>query len=83
MKKWKKIKIITILVIVAFYIRVGILAYSDITMTYPTNILGMMTYDWTDIFAIDFVFILIIWLIPLIIDITLLIIASKKLKKKN
>ena len=83
MKKWKIIKIITILVIVAFYIRVALLAYSDMNMTYPTDILGMKTYDWTDQFAIDFVFILIIWLIPLIIDITLLIIASKKLKKKN
>lgn len=82
MKKWKIIKIITIVVLIMFLIHLVVDAVLCMNMTYPHPMLGIDAYKWTDQFAIDIAFILVFWSIPLIIDIILLVISFIKTKKK-
>jgi len=81
MKKWKIIKLVTIAVLIVFLIRLVIDAIICINMTYPHPMLGVDAYKWTDQFGVDLLFILVIWGIPLIIDIIFLIISCIKIKK--
>lgn len=81
MKKWKIIKLVTIAVLIVFLIRLVIDAIICINTTYPHPMLGVEAYKWTDQFGVDLLFILVIWGIPLIIDIIFLIISCIKIKK--
>ena len=83
MKKWKITKRITISVLILFIIRLIIDAILCMNMNYPHPMLGIDAYNWIDQFTVDLIFILIIWSIPLIIDIVLLIISCVKIKKNN
>ena len=80
MKKWKIIRIITIIILVLASIYITIDAINCMNMSYPHPMLGIDAYKWTDQFFMDLYFIAIIGVIPLLIDTTLLIISCKKIK---
>lgn len=82
MKKWKTVKKITIVVLILFIIRLIIDAILCMNMTYPHPMLGIDANNWIDQFCVDLAFILIIWGIPLIIDIIFLVISCVKTKEK-
>lgn len=82
MKKWKTVKKITIVVLILFIIRLIIDAILCMNMTYPHPMLGIDANSWIDQFGVDLAFILVIWGIPLIIDIIFLIISCVKTKEK-
>ena len=50
-------------------------------MKYPHPMLGIDAYNWLDQFKVDLFFLIIMWLIPLVINIALLIISTVKIKK--
>lgn len=81
MKKWKIIKIITIAIIFLFIIRIIFDAIVCINMKYPHPMLGIDAYNWLDQFGMDLLFLMVMWGIPLIIDIVILIISILKIKK--
>lgn len=82
MKKWKTVKKITVVVLILFIIRLIIDAILCMNMTYPHPMLGIDANKWTDQFGVDLAFILVIWGIPLIIDIIFLVISCVKTKEK-
>ena len=82
-KKWKIVKIITIVILMLFIIRLIIDAIMCIKMTYPHPMLGIETNNWVHQFFVDIIFILITWSIPLIIDVILLVISCVKIKKNK
>ena len=84
-KKWKIILIISsIILIICILVAIfdAISCYTrDIQYPYPA--LGIDVFHWYEQFRINMVFFLYIMGIPLIIDISLLILAIIKLKKKG
>jgi hypothetical protein len=52
-------------------------------MSYPHDSLGVTMYNWFDQFQLELAFIAYIFGIPMIVDITLLVLSIKKLKKHN
>ena len=83
MIKWKIVKICTTVFLILFIIRLIIDAIMCMKMTYPHPMLGIDANNWTDQFFVDIAFILVIWGVPLIIDIILLVISCVKTKKKT
>lgn len=83
MKKWKIIRIITIAIIILFIAYVIIDAIVCMNMVYPHPMLGIDAYNWLDQFKVDLAFMMIIWGIPLLIDIALLIVSVLKIKKNG
>ena len=81
LKKWRITKKVTIAILLVFLIHLVIDAIICMNMTYPHPMLGIDAYKWTEQFTVDLVFILIIWGIPLIIDVVFLIISCIKTKK--
>ena len=81
LKVWKICRGITIGVIVLFVIRVLIDIILCMNMTYPHPMLGIDANNWVDQFLVDMAFLLIVWSIPLIIDIVFLVISCVKIKK--
>lgn len=81
MKKWKIIKIITLIVLLAFIMFLVLDAIICMKMSYPHPMLGMDAYTWIDQFKVDLMVIFIELGIPLIIDIIFLIISIIKIKK--
>jgi hypothetical protein len=82
MKKWKIIKLVTLLLLI---IPVIYLIYDLIiclNMTYPHPMLGVDANNWFDQFSLDVIFFLVVFFIPILIDIILLIISCKKLRKR-
>lgn len=83
MKKWKIIRIITIIVPILFIIELLFDLILCINMKYPHDALGIDVYNWFDQFTIDFAFIIVTWIIPLLISLIFFIISTKKIKKNN
>lgn len=81
MKKWKFIRIMTIIILILFFIYIICDAIICINMKYPHPMLGIDAYNWLDQFKVDLFFLIIMWLIPLVIDIALLIISTVKINK--
>ena len=82
MKKWKIIRVITIIVLVLYFVRIIADLVACLRMSYPHPMLGIDANYWYDQFWVDMIFFGIYGGIPLIIDIVLLIISCKKLKEK-
>lgn len=49
-------------------------------MSYPHPMLGIDAHNWIEQFTVDITFIMIIWGVPLIIDVVLIIISINKIK---
>lgn len=81
MKKWKIIEIVTIIILVVFVMYLVFDAVTCTQMDYPHPMLGIEAYTWIDQFSVDLYFILIIFGLPIMIDIILLIVSIIKLKK--
>lgn len=81
MKKWKIIKIVTIIIPIIFMLNVIIDIIACMNMSYPHPSLGIDTHNWFEQFQIDMAFIMLYWIIPLIVDVILLVVSIKKTKK--
>lgn len=81
MLKWKIISFITIVFLIIFFIYVLSDAVNCMNMYYPHPMLGTEASNWIEQFTADLLFIMIIWGIPLVIDIVLMIISIIKVKK--
>ena len=85
MKKWKITLYITSILIIIFLIFVftnAILCYTA-KVSYPYPALGFDVHNWFEQFYINLSFILYIAGLPIIIDITFLIISIIKIKKQK
>lgn len=87
MKKWRIIRTITTVLLILFILYLLLDMINCMNMTYPHPMLGIDALNWIDQFLVDFIFIIITLAIPLIIDITLLVISIIKIhnskEKKN
>lgn len=81
MKKWKIIKLVTIIILSIFMMYLVYDAIICTQMNYPHPMLGIEAHTWIEQFSVDLIFILITFGIPIIIDIILLIVSIIKLKK--
>lgn len=83
MKKWKRIRTITTLIIIIFIVIVlwNLISAYTAKVTYPYPALGIDINNWLDRFCLNMGFILYIGGIPIIIDIVLMIISIIKIKK--
>lgn len=79
MKKWKILRLITIILLIILILFLICDAIKCMKMSYPTISLGCIINNWVEQFIFDAVFILLYFLVPLIIDITLLIISIIKI----
>ena len=91
MKKWKRIRTITTLIIIIFIVIVlwNLISAYTAKVTYPYPALGIDINNWLDRFCLNMGFILYIGGIPIIIDIVLMIILMiisiikiKKMEKR-
>lgn len=82
MKKWKLIRIVTIIMLILFLGYIIFDAIQCINMKYTHPMLGIDANNWLDQFSMDLIFIMLIWGIPLIIDITFLVLSIIKTKNK-
>ena len=83
MKKWKIIRTVTIVILILFALFVLYKMFLCMKMSYPHDSLGVTMYNWFDQFQLELAFIAYIFGIPMIIDITLLVLSIKKIKKHN
>lgn len=77
MKAWKIIKWITIIILLVF---MGFLIFDAIkcytaNISYPTDAMGIDINSWSELFLIHLGFILVMFGLPLLIDVILLIIS--------
>lgn len=77
MKKWKIVRMITIiiLIMILFFVIQDIITCMN--MEYPRPMLGIDAYNWTDQFRVNFIF---CYLVPLIVDIIIFVISCKKIR---
>lgn len=80
MKKWKIIRFITITFLIIFFLYLISDVINCINMSYPHPMLGIDAHNWIEQFTVDITFIMIIWGVPLIIDVVLIIISINKIK---
>lgn len=81
MKKWKIVKNIALIILIAFMAYLVWDAILCTQMEYPHPMLGIDAFVWTDQFMMDLAFIIPIFGIPIVIDIAVLIMSIIKLKK--
>ena len=82
MKKWKIVKIITFIILL---LALGYLIYDLVVclnMTYPHPMLGVDANWWGDQYSLDLAFFFTVFGLPLVLDIVLFIISTKKTKEK-
>jgi hypothetical protein len=82
MKKWKIIKVIAICILIFIEIYVIIAAIASLNMEYPHDVFGVGINNWVEqFFYVDMQFFLAFFSIPIIIDVILLIVSIRKIKK--
>ncbi len=83
MKRWKNTRTTTIVILIIFVLYLLYKMYLCTKMSYPHDSLGVTMYNWFDQFQLELAFIAYIFGIPMIIDITLLVLSIIKIKKHN
>ncbi len=83
MKRWKNTRTTTIVILIIFVLYLLYKMYLCTKMSYPHDSLGVTMYNWFDQFQLELAFIAYIFGIPMIVDITLLILSIIKIKKQN
>ena len=82
MKKWKIIRVITIIVLVLYFVRIIADLVACLRMSYPHPMLGVDANWWGDQYSLDLAFFFTAFGLPLVLDIVLFIISTKKTKEK-
>ena len=82
-KKWKIIRTITTVILIIFLLYILVDMVVCMKMTYPHPMLGIDALNWTDQFMTDLKIIMLVWTIPLLIDIIFLVLSIIKIKKEK
>lgn len=82
MKNWKRVFYITLAILIVFLIYVGFLAWNcySVNLTYPRPAMGVDINNWIEYFVMELWVRLIVFGVPLLIDVVLLIKSIVKIK---